>query len=294
MIAIFNVDVDQTSAETAGNYEVGDGTTTATFSSAVRDGANHKKVHLSGASPTGMMGDTTLDNLVVNDVQAEGDPSGSSRVTFDLYAGLSPISNIQQSGPLEEKNVTVRGIISANDEYNQVWIQDAAGAWNGVMIYSYSFYALVAVGDDITVVAKPSEYYTMTELIDPVLFRIHSSGNTPYAAVSVTCADLDDDISGDTSPAEQYEGCLVKINNADILSGPTGNYEYIVSDDSNVNQTYVDDDVWYHYGSGSYTIGYTYNITGVVTFSFDLYRVNPRSDTDMELVSTRVPDWNLY
>lgn len=149
------------------------------------------------------------------------------------------------------------------------------------------------VGDEVSITGEVNEYYNMTQIYNVTAHSQISTGNTPYAPIIVTCADLDDDIGADTAPAEQYEGCLVQIQNAIcVTEQETTYYEATVSDDGETNVTIIDDDANYQMGFGM-TAGNYYNITGVVTFGYGQYKVNPRDATDIEPGSS-VSNWELY
>ena len=148
----------------------------------------------------------------------------------------------------------------------------------------------MAVGDEISVVGNIEEYSTLTELTNPILMNIKSTGNTPYAATTVTCADLADSIAADANPAEPYESVLVTINNATVGPGwdftGSGTARYFeISDDGNTNVVYVDDDAWYQFGGGNPVIGgATYNITGIASYYSSKFTLNPRDASDIGLV----------
>ncbi|MFK5856679.1 MAG: hypothetical protein QM503_11150, partial [Bacteroidota bacterium] len=124
---LYTVDVTSVSA---GEYSL-TGTSAITFSSATIDGSNAKLVHLTGPS-VNMVGDITVDNIA---------DAGSSS-NYDFYAGIMPISNTNPTNPggiIDNVHfASYLGIISANDGYNNVWISDAAGERNGVMIFDYN------------------------------------------------------------------------------------------------------------------------------------------------------------
>jgi len=157
---------------------------------------------------------------------------------------------------------------------------------------SGSFETEVDIGDDVTIVGQATEYSTMTELTNHFLVTKHSTGNTPYVTV-ITCADLDNDMGDDDPTAEPYEGCLVTINNAECLTVQDSNYECLVTDDGDVNQTVLDDDASYHLDFGM-TVGYIYNVTGVVMYKYGQYKICPRSSSDIVFVSTPVEQWDKY
>ncbi|HHE38901.1 MAG TPA: T9SS type A sorting domain-containing protein, partial [Candidatus Cloacimonetes bacterium] len=222
-----------------------------------------------------MSADLTMDNI---DDTAEN---------LDFYAGIMPISNSNTNNPtratmLDDYDATFTGIVSANDGYNNVWISDAAGAYNGVMIYDSSFDALVSVGDEITLAARRDVYSGLTELVDPVLLTIVSFGNSPYGPDTIIGENIEESLNVDTNPGESWEGQLVTIE--DVYVESSGSYYYRCTDDSGENYFYIGDNVDYHFGSITMNVGTTYpSVTGVVDWynSGPYYRLNPRSQDDI-------------
>jgi len=253
------------------------GTTTIYFSGATIDGTDAKIVHLTGAT-TPMLGDATLDNIA-------DDTNGTD---FDFYAGILPIAhtNASSSNPanliLDGYMATYQGVVSANDGYNNVWVSDAAGQYNGIMIYSNSFDALVAVGDEIVFAAERSPYNNLSELVNPVLISTITSGNTPYGPTVINGSDLAYTIAADTDPAEPWEGQLVKINTFIVDS--------IVGSDYACSWTFEEAVYVFFIGTNAdntftLTVGFTYiSVTGVVDWywSGPYYRINPRNQLDIE------------
>jgi len=253
------------------------GTANITFSSATIDGSNAKLVHLTGASAS-MTGDTTVDNIA----------DAANSTNYDFYAGIMPIANTNTNnlgGHIDNTHLaTFQGIVSANDAYNNVWVSDAIGAYNGVLVFDYDFDSEVTVGDEILFTAIRDEYLGLTELTDPTLLETISSGNTPYGPTIIDGSDINENITVDTNPGEKWEGQLVKIENFYVES--SGNYYYRCTDDGGTTYFYVGDNVDYHLGVFSLTVGATYQeMTGVVDWynSGPYYRINPRDNDDQTL-----------
>lgn len=250
------------------------GTSGVTFTSAVIDPVDASIVTLTADAE--IMYDLILDTLV--------DVANTDTAVF--YAGITPIgwtSTTNPGGHIENGYAALfQGYVSANDAYNNVWVNDAEGGeHSGVIIYDYNFDALVAVGDHITFVAERTEYNNLTELENPVLLSINSSGNDPYGPFEITGADIDTSIAADTDPAEKWEGQLVKIDSAVVISGPT-NYTYLCTDDDSTTYFYVGDNVDYHLSNVVLTVGSAYDIVGVVDYDGDYYRINPRGADDIK------------
>ena len=268
-------DISMTSVN-AGDYTL-TGTASITFSGASIDGTDDTIVHLTGGSPD-MVTDLTLDNI------------DDTLTNLNFYAGLHPISNTNTNNPggtmLDGYYAIFQGIISANDAYNNVWISDASGAYNGVMIYSDSFDALVNVGDLIILATKRDVYYGLTELVSPILLDTISTGNDPYGPDVISGLDIDESLVVDTNPGESWEGQLVKIENVYVESYL--DYDYRCTDDGGTTYFHIGDNVDFEFGVVSLNVGSTYSeIVGVVDWhnSSENYRINPRDAGDIGLYS---------
>ena len=256
------------------------GTATVTFSGASIDGGNDHLVHLTGASPS-MVGDTTLDNL---------DDSANS-TDYDFYAGILAISYLNTNNPSghidNDYYATFSALVSANDGYNNVWIHDGNGEYQGVMIYDSAFDETVSVGDNITIAATRSIFNSLTELKNPE--SISAIASTDYQPAAISGSDISETLSADTNPGEKWEGQLVKISNVYVES--SGSYYYRCTDDGGTTYFYVGDNVDYHFNNISMTVGQTYaSITGVVDWynSGPYYRINPRTQSDIEEQPTAI------
>jgi len=277
--ALNDTDVDVYYNIAPGSVNSGDfnmnGTTFTTFSGATIDAGNDKLVHLTGASPA-MTGDATIDELI-------DDAYGSS---YQFYAGITPIKYTNTTNPSgtisDDVWGTFTGVVSANDENNNVWISDASGAYNGVMIYDAALSSAVAVGDEILIAAQRSPFNNLTELGFPELLQIVSSGNTPFGPTLIDGSSITADNAVDTNPAESFEGQLVKINTftVDSISAFGGNFACSWVGLFGTYVFYVGDNA----GTFSLIVGSSYtSITGLVDYywSAPYYRINPRSQDDI-------------
>jgi hypothetical protein len=266
----------------AGDYTL-TGTSTITFSGASIDGTDDTIVHLTGGSPV-MVTDLSLDNIA--------DTNNSTNL--DFYAGTMLIANTNTNNPggiiSNLYDATFTGIISANDAYNNVWISDASGAYNGVMIYSGSFDALVNIGDEVLIAAQRDTYLGLTELINPILISTITTGNSPYGPDVINGSDINETLTVDTDPGETWEGQLIRIENVYVDSFDAANYDYRCTDDSGTTYFHVGDNVDYHFGTITLTVGETYDaIIGVVDWYGTNYRINPRDITDIVSASNTPP-----
>jgi len=275
--------IDETSLDVRynGNVETVDaadfmlgGTANITFSGAEIDANDATLVHLSGASEN-MTFDLMVDELSQNGMETP----------VSLYTGMASIAHTNAANPDGVMDVdisaTFHGIISAHDAYNNVWVHDAAGAYNGVMIFSYSFQEEVAVGDEVIFTAKRDVYFDLNELASPILIQTVSTGNTPYEPASIMGADINNTLPAGSESAEKWEGQLVVIHNALVTEYNADEFYYLCSDDDGTTQFRIGDNVDYQLANTVLTVGEVYRIVGVVDFSFGIYRLNPRGADDI-------------
>jgi len=253
------------------------GTASITFSGAAIDGTDANLVHLTGAS-TNMVGDITVDNIA----------DAANATNFDFYAGILPVSyvnTLNPGGTMNNTNIaTFTGIVSADDGYNNVWFSDAAGGYNGTLIYDGGFDDLVSVGDEILFYANRDVYNSLSELKNPGMISVVSTGNSPFGPDIIDGSDIDDAIAADANPAEKWEGQFVKIENFTVDSYVDFDYTCSWSDGTTTYHFHIGDNVDYQLGNISLNIGDTYNsISGVIDWynSGPYFRINPREQSDI-------------
>jgi len=275
LYVLFDGDVPTTNA---GDFLL-TGTEEIAFGDAAIAPGMNNVLMLSGASAN-MMADMTLDMLTYN----------VSGTMFEFYAGILPIAYLNTNNPdghiENDFMATFQGIIFANDAYNNLWINDAEGAYNGVMVFSYDLAETLNMGDEIIVAGKRDEYYDNTEIGEPTLVEIVSSGNDLFPASMIMGADIADDLLSGAESAEKWEGQLCKIVNATVLDFDEENMIYTCTDDDGATNFLIGDNVDYLFGNLNITIGGIYSITGVVDFGFDQYRINPRFQDDLTETSS--------
>jgi len=224
--------------------------------------------------------------IVISDA-VDSDPIDESNNPFHIIEPIVDytIYEIQYSevgpSPLEGVQVITQGIVTAVCDIG-FFLQDGSGAWNGVFVYEYG--SSLSQGDEISIMATVAEYYDKTELTDIVEYTIHSSGNPLPEAVYLSTLDVNQ---------EDYEGVLVQISNAECVDDSLGYGEWLVNDGSG---DVMIDDLIYEFIP---VIGEIYDIFGVVDFSYDSFRVEPRYSSDI-ITSSSIQeeivnlDFNLY
>ncbi len=292
-----DVATNLTIAETAVYYKVGDGAYTKLVMS------NTEGETYSGDIPAQPEGSFVNYFIVTTDNQDQSTmiPADTSKLNYcyPVTDGTLGIADIQYTpweladSPFEGVNVEVTGIVTSdtasNNNYDAYVIQDAAGPWNAIFVFGIA--AELNRGDEITVYGTVTDYNAdwhfkwdnnTTILVDS--FKVNSSGNA-IDAVSVNTGDL----NGDSESVESYEGSLVRIENATLVS--INSYDATFDDGS--GECLVDDDFISanffieRYEGYLYAFGDTLRpgdkvdmIQGVFLFSFGTYKIEVRDASD--------------
>lgn len=169
--------------------------------------------------------------------------------------------------------VETTGIVTAV-QYNGYYLQDGNGPWNGIFVLD--FVNVPTIGDEVTVSGNVEEYFNLTEIKNPTAYAVNSSGNTLPTPTVVTTLGAND---------EQYEGVLVKVNGATCTADTTVNGfgEWTINDGSG---DLVVDDKMYVFAP---TQSVDYNVTGVMDYSFSVFKLLPRDMNDV-VISTSIEE----
>jgi len=190
--------------------------------------------------------------------------------TFPIVCTIAEIQGTEDVSPFDGMYVETTGIITAVSGSNY-WIQDGAGVWNGIMFYDSS--NTPVVGDEINVVAEVDEYYGLTELTNVQSYIVNSSGNALPEAVVITTVQCNE---------EAYESVLVTTSgvcdNADM-----GNGEWSIDDGSGV--AIIDDKMF----AFTPVVDTEYNVTGVLTYSYGAFKLEPRDANDIMEIAAPIP-----
>ncbi|MFC2085437.1 cohesin domain-containing protein, partial [Bacteroidota bacterium] len=174
------------------------------------------------------------------------------------------------ASPYADLIVRTTGIVTAvSFQGYGYYIQDGAGAWNGLWVYDRT--NTPVMGDDVTVEGLIIEYYGFTEMHwedQKVGFTTNSTGNSLPDAEMINTGDL----------GEEYESVLVQFDSAEVTNPDLGNGEWEVDDGS--GPTRIDDYLFAY----SPNLGDIYNITGIGRYSFGTFRIDPRDISDIQRV----------
>jgi len=223
------------------------------------------------------LGEHTLEMWLVDNNGLSLDPAVTYSVTFTIDETVdATIYDIQYTtaegddgtypSPAEGKAVNTSGIVTAVDEGTAYFIQDGAGAWNGIYVYDMN---AVTEGDEVALTGEVVEYYGLTQLTNISAFEIVSNGNTLPEATTVSTADAN---------TEDYESVLVKVENAECTDADTENNYGMWTVDDGSGALLIDDDLFAFVP----TAGTNYNVTGVGFYSYSDSKILPRSAEDIE------------
>ncbi|MCF8307471.1 MAG: choice-of-anchor J domain-containing protein [Bacteroidales bacterium] len=260
---------------------------TITFSDFTIDENNDKLVHFTGAS-SNMVADNEADTLTNTEVESE----------IAFYAGVLPLSYLSLTNPdghlIADGPVgTFTGIVTyINESEGRVWLNDAAGAHNGVNTYQAgtSLADSVNVGDEIMVYGSMSPYENQTEIFPVTYVKTLSEDNAMFDATAINGSDISADLEPDTDPGEQYEGTLVKVDtaiaNAYMEEFVLNNGDTITAYECTSNDAtfYVGDYLGIYTGEMSTLMseGSTYSIKGYVVNKGGYYMIVPRFEADIQ------------
>lgn len=210
----------------------------------------------------------------INDITGGSTPPPSGFVSiFNIQNTTAPNGDSPQDGNIVTTKGVVTAVVQNGPSAGAFFIQDGAGAWNGLYIFETG--TVVAQGDSVTVTGTVDEFNNTTELISVTNITILNSGNTlPSPAIITT---------GNANSMEDYEGVLVQVTSATATSvGSTLGFGLWKVDDG-TGGVEVDDDIFPY--ANNATLNAQYDVTGPVQYSFGTYKILPRDAGDVVLTT---------
>jgi len=200
-------------------------------------------------------------------------------LTFHLNAQVSKdIYSVQRDPTLIGKEVMVIGVVTVSTgifEPERTFIADPnGGPWSGVAIWddAANFYA--EEGKKVRVIGIVSERSGMTEIL--------LSSYTPLSGI-FPLPDVEKvktiDIATGSPTAESYEGVLIQIDTVTVTNDNLGYGEWLVDDGSGACR--IDDDADYLFYEVPATGTVVSSITGVLNYSYDNFKLEPRYQSDI-------------
>ncbi|MBK6829584.1 MAG: carbohydrate binding domain-containing protein [Flavobacteriales bacterium] len=202
------------------------------------------------------------EHLVVDDVNIVG---GGAPVDASIYE-IQYTVDASGNSPLAGQIVNTGGIVTAVDTIgaNSYFIQNGTGPWNG--IYVNDAMNTVQLGDSVIVTASVEESFTYTRL-NVTSFTLVNSGNTVPAA---------EVLNPNQASEEQWEGMLVQVPDIGCSAAPDQFNEWFGV--STTQGQIKINDLCYVYVP---TVGTYYTITGVMNYSFNERKLEPRFLADI-------------
>lgn len=194
-------------------------------------------------------------------------------------SGPSTIVAVQDPATQQEgARVTITGAVISAIGAEDVWIaQTGATTYGGIQVHlgEAGPAGTLAVGDTVTVEGSVSDFFGLTELAGgcgaPATVTETGVGAPPVASVIADPATI-----STAATAEPYEGMLVRVNNVDVLTAKNEFGEFTVG--AAAAPLGIDDTLF----DAPEPLPARYlSITGVLTFSFDAFKILPRSADDL-------------
>ncbi len=201
----------------------------------------------------------------------ESDSLFSISGIYRIYEIQTTADSLEGPSPYLGENVKISGIVTAVTS-NGYYLQDAAGAWNGIYIYDNNHFP--GRGDSLIITGLVDEYYSLTELKDLTEYSLESSNNVLPDSILISTGNI---------AQEKYEGVFVYVINAECINDDLGYAEWLVNDSS--GDVRIDDQMYLY----SPSVGVLYNITGVVNYSFNDFKIEPRDAGDISLFTPDAP-----
>ncbi len=205
------------------------------------------------------------------------------KVTAEEAQEFFTIAEIQgqaTESPYKGSIVTTSGIVTAILDSTGYYIQDSTGAWSGIYVYDKDNWSSLSRGDSIQLSATVDEWDCPSAICGPSgdwteplteltsVSNLQNFGNkgepTP---VSVTTNEAN---------SEAYEGVLVETVDATCTNPDLGYGEWQVDDGSGPAR--IARDIY----DVSGVQDSSYDITGVVEYSFNNYKILPRDSADVK------------
>jgi len=210
---------------------------------------------------------TALDHNGNESLQSETVKATFGQIpTLSIY-DIQFTENFNGNSYYNNQTITTSGIVTASDGM-KYFIQDGNGAWNGIYVYDSNN---PTIGDHITITGFVFEYNNMTEIKELTNFNINSNGNTLPEPTLLTTNNAN---------SEQFEGVLLKVVGATCTNTDMGYGEWMVNDGSG---DLIIDDLYFPFVP---TIDKSYSITGLMGYSYGVYKMYPRSAEDIEEIAT--------
>ncbi len=195
----------------------------------------------------------------------------SATTIYDVQYTTNP-GNGTYPSDLVGQQVTVEGVVTAVLMQGEKFFisEPQGGAWRGLFVYEWT--TLPQLGDMVSCTGTVAEYNGVTELTY-VTTQVLSSGNPLPNPTLVTTGSLNN-----AATAEQYEGVYAAISRASVSSSTEDNSYNQFGINDGTGECLVDDDMYDDY---SVQVGQQLDMLGIIHYSYDHYKVFPRTAADL-------------
>jgi len=188
------------------------------------------------------------------------------------------IYDIQQGEVDEGDTVTVEGVVTTPTGYEDgdlFFMQDEdGGEYSGIAVYMWSEIAATydgEPGDIVRVTGEVSEFYDMTELV----VKNYKSGVEIIGSTDVP--DPENIAVGDVG--EPWESVFVQVSDVTVTAEPNQYGEFTVEGSLVIDDFFFELGHWEDYGI---SVDDTFSsIAGVLNYSYEEFKLEPRSDSDL-------------
>lgn len=203
--------------------------------------------------------------------------SGHSLVTvYDIQGGAVPENTLVEIRDVVVTSPTFKSSSKSTDNDSFFVIEKNGGAYSGIYIFFKDNKADVAIGDLVDIKGTYMEYYNNSQIVATEVIK---KGTSPLPAPT----DVDPGkVKTGGEESENYEGVLIRVINVEVTNDsvlgtdgkPHGDFE--VTGGLIVGKFFQRD---YKAKNGDRLD----SIIGVLNYSFDQMRLQPRSDNDIAI-----------
>ncbi|MFV0468183.1 MAG: endonuclease [Dysgonomonas sp.] len=220
--------------------------------------------------PSQAAGQTIFFTITATNSNSQTNTTTVSSFKVLSLLSISEIQGTSSISPYNGQVVVTSGIVTGIYP-NYITIQNASDAWSGIWLETS---ATVTLGNEIKVrgtVTENSSVFAGTTLLTGVSLLENNATTNVIAPLTINAADARD---------EQYEGVLVKIDNANCSAANTNNWT--ANDGTDI--------IIYKLGNNfEPTVGTTYSVSGVISNLNATYQLQPRSNDDITFIADNTP-----
>lgn len=196
-------------------------------------------------------------------------PTYSFRVAASFDGDITPITAIQGAGsssPYENQVLTTTGVVTAF-YLNGYFIQAGNGPRTGLFVYHPNF-PIPSIGDSIVITGQVKEYYGLTEIANPSMYKLIKTDRPVPAPEVITASQI----------GEDWESVLVRIFDATCTYSTHWNNSGMWRVNDGTGQANVHNNDVFEF---SPVLNSNYTVTGPLTYDNSQWKIELRSLADV-------------